>query len=194
MRVESSTAVAVGQQAKPYRLAPAGLLRDLQRPSQVFANLTPNWYASIMGTGIVAVAAVSLPWQPRGLHTCALVVWALAALLLVALTAATVTHCSTSASSPPGSPSRSTPREAACAEPCFSQPLRRCPRPTPQLEIPASRYRRMAAHREPARALAMTTPGPSGTTLDSRIDTTRATGELGMSQLQITYPGVGMSP
>jgi C4-dicarboxylate transporter/malic acid transport protein len=92
MRVESSTAVAVGQQAKPYRLAPAGLLRDLQRPSQVFSNLTPNWYASIMGTGIVAVAAVSLPWQPRGLHTCALVVWALAAFLLVALTAATVIH------------------------------------------------------------------------------------------------------
>jgi C4-dicarboxylate transporter/malic acid transport protein len=54
----------------------------------VFSNLTPNWYASIMGTGIVAVTAVSLPWQPRGLHTGALVVWAIAAFLLVALTAA----------------------------------------------------------------------------------------------------------
>jgi C4-dicarboxylate transporter/malic acid transport protein len=73
-------------------VAHAGLLRDLQRPSQVFSNLTPNWYASIMGTGIVAVAAASLPWQPRGLHTGALVVWALAALLLVALTAATVVY------------------------------------------------------------------------------------------------------
>jgi C4-dicarboxylate transporter/malic acid transport protein len=68
------------------------LLRDLQRPSQAFSNLTPNWYASIMGTGIVAVAAASLPWHPRGLHTGALVVWALAALLLVALTAATVVY------------------------------------------------------------------------------------------------------
>jgi C4-dicarboxylate transporter/malic acid transport protein len=53
-------------------------------------SLPPNWYASIMGTGIVAVAAVSLPWQPRGLHTAALVVWALAAVALVALTAAVV--------------------------------------------------------------------------------------------------------
>jgi C4-dicarboxylate transporter/malic acid transport protein len=67
-------------------------LRDLQRPSQIFSNLTPNWYASIMGTGIVAVAAVSLPWQPRGLHTAALVIWALAGFLLVALTAATAVH------------------------------------------------------------------------------------------------------
>jgi C4-dicarboxylate transporter/malic acid transport protein len=92
MRSESSTAGVIGQQDKPYRLGHAGLLRDLQRPSQVFSNLTPNWYASIMGTGIVAVAAVSLPWQPRGLHIGALVVWALAAFLLIALTAATVIH------------------------------------------------------------------------------------------------------
>jgi C4-dicarboxylate transporter/malic acid transport protein len=54
----------------------------------VFSNLTPNWFASIMGTGIVAVAAVSLPWQPPGLHTGALVIWALSAVLLVALTVA----------------------------------------------------------------------------------------------------------
>ncbi|MDX6236790.1 MAG: hypothetical protein QOG10_1605 [Kribbellaceae bacterium] len=74
------------------RPAQAGLLRDLTRPSQIFSNLTPNWYASIMGTGIVAVAAVTLPWQPRGLHTAALAVWALAAFLFVALTAATITH------------------------------------------------------------------------------------------------------
>ncbi|MDQ1745606.1 MAG: hypothetical protein QOE23_3945 [Pseudonocardiales bacterium] len=42
-----------------------------------------------MGTGIVAVAAASLPWQPRGLHIGALLIWALAAFLLVALTIAT---------------------------------------------------------------------------------------------------------
>jgi C4-dicarboxylate transporter/malic acid transport protein len=66
--------------------------RVLTRPSQIFSNLTPNWYGSIMGTGIVAVAAVTLPWQPRGLHTAALAVWALAAFLFVALTAATITH------------------------------------------------------------------------------------------------------
>jgi C4-dicarboxylate transporter/malic acid transport protein len=80
------------QMRRPTRPPRAGLLRDLNRPSDVFSNLTPNWYASIMGTGIVAGAAASLPWQPFGLHTAAIVVWALAAILLVALTAATVTH------------------------------------------------------------------------------------------------------
>jgi tellurite resistance protein TehA-like permease len=92
MRAQSSRAGVAGQPARSYRLARAGLLRDLRRPSQTFSHLAPNWYASIMGTGIVAVAAASLPWQPRGLHAGALVVWALAAFLLVALTAATVAH------------------------------------------------------------------------------------------------------
>ncbi|HEY0473756.1 MAG TPA: TDT family transporter [Kribbella sp.] len=68
------------------------LFRDLTSPSQIFSNLTPNWYASIMGTGVVAVAAESLPWQPTGLHPAAVAVWALSAFLLVALTVATVTH------------------------------------------------------------------------------------------------------
>ena len=67
-------------------------MRDLGSPAEIFSNITPNWYASIMGTGIVAAAAASLPWQPRGLHTAAFVVWVLAAFLLVALTVATVTH------------------------------------------------------------------------------------------------------
>jgi C4-dicarboxylate transporter/malic acid transport protein len=80
------------EQRQPPRPAQAGLLRDLTRPSQIFSHLTPNWYASIMGTGVVAVAAATLPWQPSGLHTAALAVWALAAFLFVALTAATVTH------------------------------------------------------------------------------------------------------
>jgi C4-dicarboxylate transporter/malic acid transport protein len=98
MRAESSTARAVGQQGTASRAAQAGFWRGRPRRSQVVANLTsnltsnltPNWYASIMGTGIVAVAAASLPWHPRGLHTGAIVVWALAAFLLIALTAATV--------------------------------------------------------------------------------------------------------
>lgn len=68
------------------------LLRDLERPGLVVSNLTPNWFASIMGTGIVAVAAVSLPLQFPGLRTAATVVWAAAALLLVALTIATGVH------------------------------------------------------------------------------------------------------
>jgi C4-dicarboxylate transporter/malic acid transport protein len=52
--------------------------------------ITPNWYASIMGTGIVGTAAASLPLQFAGLRTFATVVWALAAVLLVGLTAVTV--------------------------------------------------------------------------------------------------------
>ena len=45
-----------------------------------------------MGTGIVAVAAASLPEQFPGLRAAATVVWALAAALLVAVTAATIVH------------------------------------------------------------------------------------------------------
>lgn len=70
----------------------AGLFRDLAHPREVFAHLGPNWYASIMGTGIVANAAVTLPRQLPGLHTAALVVWGVAAVMLVALTAAMVAH------------------------------------------------------------------------------------------------------
>jgi C4-dicarboxylate transporter/malic acid transport protein len=73
-------------------LARHGLLTELEHPGQVFANITPNWYASIMGTGIVAVAAASLPEQFPGLRTAATVVWGLAAALLVVVTAATGMH------------------------------------------------------------------------------------------------------
>ncbi|MBO3743492.1 TDT family transporter [Actinoplanes sp. NEAU-H7] len=58
----------------------------------VLANLTPNWFASVMGTGIVATAALSLPVRSAGLRLFATAVWVLAVLLLVVLTAATVTH------------------------------------------------------------------------------------------------------
>lgn len=68
------------------------LLHDLEHPRQVLANITPNWYATIMGTGIVANAAASLPEQFPGLRGAATVVWALSAFLLVALTAATALH------------------------------------------------------------------------------------------------------
>lgn len=79
-----------------HALAGIGMLRELEQPASLFANLTPNWYASIMGTGtgtgIVAVAAASLPDQFRGLHAFGVLVWAAAALLLVALTGATTVH------------------------------------------------------------------------------------------------------
>ncbi len=68
------------------------MLRDLQHPSEMFSNITPNWYASIMGTGIVAVAAASLPVQFSGLRIFGVVIWAAAAVLLVLLTGATAVH------------------------------------------------------------------------------------------------------
>jgi C4-dicarboxylate transporter/malic acid transport protein len=45
-----------------------------------------------MGTGIVAVAAATLPQQFRGFRTAATAVWAFAAVMLVALTVATALH------------------------------------------------------------------------------------------------------
>ncbi len=69
-----------------------GLLRELQHPKQVLSNITPNWYASVMGTGIVAVAAASLPVQFIGLHAFGIAVWATAAALLIGLTLATALH------------------------------------------------------------------------------------------------------
>ena len=53
---------------------------------------TPNWYASVMGTGIVATAAVTLPVGVPGLRTFATIVWGLAVALLVRLAVGTVAH------------------------------------------------------------------------------------------------------
>lgn len=69
-------------------------LRFLEKPSDLFSNLTPNWFASVMGTGVIATAAATLPLQFPGLHTAAILVWALASLLLILLTAATACHWS----------------------------------------------------------------------------------------------------
>ncbi|HEX3835197.1 MAG TPA: TDT family transporter [Solirubrobacteraceae bacterium] len=68
------------------------LLSALEHPGDVFRDLGPNWYASIMGTGILANAAILLPTHAPVLHSFALGVWVLAATLLVALTLATAVH------------------------------------------------------------------------------------------------------
>jgi len=72
-------------------------MTDLEPPRRIVANLTPNWFASVMGTGIVAVAAVSLPEQFPGLHTAATAVWAVAAALLIVLTGVTARQWSRNA-------------------------------------------------------------------------------------------------
>ena len=59
---------------------------------RLVSNVAANWYTSVMGTGIVAVAAATLPQRFSGLHTTATAVWALAAVLLIVLVAVTVVH------------------------------------------------------------------------------------------------------
>lgn len=71
---------------------PRRCFRELESPKHAVANLAPNWYASVMGTGIVANAAASLPLQFPGLRAAATVVWTLAGTLLLVLTAATAAH------------------------------------------------------------------------------------------------------
>jgi C4-dicarboxylate transporter/malic acid transport protein len=78
--------------ATPRRRHRPWLLQDLERPGDIFRDLGPNWFASVMGTGIVAIAASSLPFQVTGLHVFALVVWALAAAWLLVLSAAWAVH------------------------------------------------------------------------------------------------------
>ncbi|MBF6182194.1 TDT family transporter [Nocardia otitidiscaviarum] len=60
--------------------------------SDAFRHIGPNWFAAVMGTGIVATAAVTLPWQPHGLRGAATAVWALAAVLLVVVAGAFAVH------------------------------------------------------------------------------------------------------
>jgi C4-dicarboxylate transporter/malic acid transport protein len=73
-------------------LRPFGLFKELERPGDVFRDLGPNWFASVMGTGIVANAAAVLPLRLPGLRVFATVVWALAAALLITLIAAWGVH------------------------------------------------------------------------------------------------------
>src|ERR1700694_1395754 len=57
------------------QLSSGGLLGELEHPGDVFRHLGPNWYTSIMGTGIVANAAALLPLRAAALHAFALGVW-----------------------------------------------------------------------------------------------------------------------
>ena len=57
-----------------------------------FGFIGPNWFASVMGTGIVANAAATLPVQVPGLLALARTVWVLDVVLLVVITTATLIH------------------------------------------------------------------------------------------------------
>ncbi len=67
------------------------LLADLGgQPALGFVG--PNWFASVMGTGILAVAATTLPVSSAALTVAARGLWLLALLLLVVASAATLGH------------------------------------------------------------------------------------------------------
>jgi hypothetical protein len=85
--------------------APFGLLENPERPGDVFRDLGPNWFAAVMGTGIVANAAAVLPLQAPGRRGFATVVWALAAVMLAGLAAAGAVHAKKFPNGPPRSAS-----------------------------------------------------------------------------------------
>lgn len=55
-------------------------------------HLGPNWYASVMGTAIVANAGATLPYQVPGQRVACQIVWALSAVVLAVLLAARAGH------------------------------------------------------------------------------------------------------
>ncbi|MFC9633915.1 TDT family transporter [Streptomyces mirabilis] len=66
---------------------------DVARPRVAAVRyLGPNWYASVMGTAIVATAGAGLPGDVPGLRTVCTAVWALSALMLVTLLGARALH------------------------------------------------------------------------------------------------------
>ncbi|MDJ0395634.1 TDT family transporter [Rhodococcus sp. G-MC3] len=86
----SSITASLSSSAAPertHRLLPA-----LDRPGRLFEHITPNWFASVMGTGIVANAAATLPARIPGLHVFATAVWISASVALIALSTAFGVH------------------------------------------------------------------------------------------------------
>jgi C4-dicarboxylate transporter/malic acid transport protein len=76
----------------PHAFARLGLLRELGSPGDAVRSFGPNWFAAVMGTGIVGGAAATLPFRSPLLTAWATGVWCLASALLVVLVAATVAH------------------------------------------------------------------------------------------------------
>jgi tellurite resistance protein TehA-like permease len=75
----------------PVRQVPSDRDRVRVRAAAV-RHLGPNWYASVMGTAIVATAGAALPLDIPGLRTACAAVWALALVMLVGLLAARAAH------------------------------------------------------------------------------------------------------
>lgn len=57
-----------------------------------FGWVPPNWFASVMGTGIVAIAIAGIDPRAMALRTVAVVFWAIAVVVFAGVLAATVLH------------------------------------------------------------------------------------------------------
>ncbi|OKK15330.1 C4-dicarboxylate ABC transporter [Streptomyces sp. CB00455] len=62
------------------------------RAHEALRQLGPNWYATVMGTAIVAVAGAALPYQLPGRRAACQIVWALSAAALAVLLTARAGH------------------------------------------------------------------------------------------------------
>ncbi|MFI8569101.1 TDT family transporter [Rhodococcus sp. NPDC078407] len=71
---------------------PAPISTETDTHRRTFEHITPNWFAAVMGTGIVATAAATLPVQLPGLHVFAVAVWVIAATALVVIGGAFARH------------------------------------------------------------------------------------------------------
>jgi C4-dicarboxylate transporter/malic acid transport protein len=76
--------------AQPLLSTPAAEVGHPRVPA--VRHLGPNWYASVMGTAIVATAGAGLPGDVPGVRTVCTAVWALSALMLVTLLGARALH------------------------------------------------------------------------------------------------------
>lgn len=77
---------------QPAHERPPAPAANRERPPDPAGKFGPNWFASVMGTGIVAVAGAQLPLALPGLRVFATVVWAVASVLLIGLATAWAAH------------------------------------------------------------------------------------------------------
>ncbi|MDJ0463295.1 TDT family transporter [Streptomyces sp. H27-C3] len=71
---------------------PHPLLTATRPRRPALRHLGPNWYATVMGTAVVANAGAALPVDAPGLRAAYTMVWALSVLMLMALLAARAGH------------------------------------------------------------------------------------------------------
>ncbi|ABV86444.1 TDT family transporter [Shewanella pealeana] len=67
------------------QVEPSTELNHPEPNPELSTEIGPNWFASVMGTGIIANAAVGLPLVGKDLSSIGFVIWLLAALMLLAM-------------------------------------------------------------------------------------------------------------